>query len=259
MPLRRHIALAVLLQATVVPSYAATSNIGSARAKVVNGMVQFGGVLRSTIPVTATPLPAPLHYAAGNNCTFEMVWSRTGASDLNGSMTLNTAPVRERIAISINAVGAQTSLLISPQGAVTNFNSVDPFTHERTVSANLAAMAEKARLQLQKLYPDAKNADVLLSMPMLPRLVDNDGSVGSKVAVVDSLKGEWAAYYYQGMVQYKNWNGALLDLIHVMDVNGKPTYVRMGFLVAEYRTMMPLIFVFENADRMRARVETCDR
>lgn len=258
MRLFRYLACAVVLQAAA-PLLAATSNIEGVRTKVVNGMKQFGGLLRSTIPVTAAPLPSMLHYAAGNNCTFEMVWGRTGASDLNGTMTLNTAKVRDRIAISINAVGAPTSLLISPDGAVTNLNSVDPFTHERTVSANLAAMAEKTRQRLREMYPAAQDADVLLGMPMLPELIANNGTVGSKVGVVRSLKGEWAAYYYQGMVQYKDWNGAVLDLIRVMNVNGKPTAVRIGFLVAEYRTMMPLIFVFENLDHMRARVERCDR
>jgi len=259
MPFRGYLALALLLPSLISLLKPESSNIMGARTKVVNGMIHFGSIIRRTLPVTAAPLPAPLRYAGGNNCTFELVWSRMGASELNGSMTINTAPVRDRVAISIKAIDAQTSLLITPSGKVTNFNSVDPFTRQRVTFSNLSEMAERTREKLRRMDPQGKNPDVLVGLPLLPRLVDNDGSVGSKVAVVDSTSGEWAAYYYQGMIQYKNWNGAVLDLIRVMDVKGKPTSVRLGFLVAEYRTMMPLFFVFENVDQMRARVSKCDR
>ncbi|MDB5694395.1 MAG: hypothetical protein JWO81_3458 [Alphaproteobacteria bacterium] len=258
MPFHSYLALALLLPSLTSLLKPESSNIMGARTKVVNGMIHFGSTIRRTLPVSSAPLPAPLHYAAGNNCTFELVWSRPGASELNGPMTINTAPVRDRVAISIKAIDAQTSLLITPSGKVTNFNSVDPFTRERITSSNLSALAERTRERLRQMDPEAKNPDVLIGLPMLPRLVDNDGHVGSKVAVVDSASGEWATYYYQGMIQYKSWNGAVLDLIRVMDVKGKPTSVRLGFLVAEYRTMMPLFFVFENVDQMRVRVTQCD-
>jgi hypothetical protein len=260
MRIHRILALAVLLQAAATPLHAASkSNILGARTKVINGMIHFGNTLRRIIPVKADPLPDRLRYMAGNNCTFELFWSRTGASELNGLMTINTAPVRDRVAISIKAIDAQTSLLITSSGSITNFNSVDPFTRQRITSSNLSATAERARQQMRQADPNVKNPDILVGLPMLPRLVDNSGSVGSKVAVVDSASGEWAAYYYQGMVQYNGWNGALLDLIRFEDVKGKWTPIRIGFLVAEYRTMMPLVFVFENVDQMRAKVSKCDR
>lgn len=253
------IALVLLLTTVAGPSHAQTSNILGKRTKIVGGMVQFGNLLRKTIAVTAAPLPAPLRYASGNNCTFELFWSRVGFADQNGAMTINTAMVRDRVAISMHTLGTQSSLLITSNGSITNFNSVDPFTRERVTASNLAAAAEKTIQELQKKHPEAKNPDFIVGLPMLPRLIDNDGSVGSKVAVVDSVRGEWAAYYYQGMVRYRNWDGAVLDLIQVVNIKGKPTNVRLGFLVAEYRTMMPLMFVFENYDRIRARVIRCDR
>lgn len=251
--------LLFLFLAVASPVEAAKSNISGVRIKVVNGMVHFGGLLRDIIPVKAKPLPFPLRYKGGNNCTFELFWKRTGVAELKGAMTINTAPVRDRIAIAINALETQSSLLISPSGTMTNFNSVDPFTRQRVTAATLSAFAQKARQQLRKMYPDAKNEDLLVGYPMLPRLIDNDGSVGAKVAALDTVSGEWAAYYYQGMVHYNGYEGALLDLVRVIDVNGSPTSVRIGFLVAEYRTMMPLFFVFENFDQMRAHVERCDR
>jgi hypothetical protein len=259
MTLVRWLLLGLITQLVASPLSAATSNILGKRTKVVNGTVHFGSMLRSIIPVKATPLPAGLHYAGGNNCTFELFWSRTGATELNGAMTINTAQVRDRIAVSIKALDAPTSLLITANGEITNFNSVDPFTHERITFSNLAAAAEKTRERLRQMYPGVKGPDMLVGYPMLPRLVANDGTVGSKVAAIDNTQGEWAAYYYQGMTQFKGWRGVVLDLIRVMDVKGKPKPVRIGFLVAEYRTMMPLMFVYENFDQMRARVQRCDR
>ena len=235
------------------------TNILGTRTKVTNGMVHFGDILRKIIPLKSVSLPAPLRYASGNNCTFDMFWKRPGAAELNGEMKINTAPVRDRIAISITGFETQSSLLISPTGTITNFNTMDPFSRQRVTAKSLPAFAEKTKALMRKLYPDATNEDMLLGYPMLPRLVDNDGSVGAKVAVLDSLNGEWAAYYYQGMTTYEGYSGALLDLVRVMNINGKPTNVRVGFLVAETHTMMPLVFVFENYDQMHGKVTRCDR
>jgi len=255
----RRLAFALLVPLLAGSLQATKTNILGTRTKVVNGMVHFGKILRSTIPVTATPLPQPLRYSGGNNCTFELFWSRTGAADLNGEMVINTAPVRDRLAISVKAGDALTSLLVTPAGNLMNFNSIDPFTHGRITLSNLSSVAEKSRERMRQIDPNVVNPDIMVGLPMLPRLVENDGSVGAKVAVLNTTQGEWASYYYQGMVQYKQWGGALLDLVRVMNIKGKPTPVRLGFLVVEYRTMMPLIFVFENADQMRAKVVRCDK
>lgn len=257
--LARYLPLFLFGVAVAVPARADKTNILGTRTKVTNGMVHFGDILRKIIPLKSVPLPASLRYASGNNCTFDMFWKRPGAAELNGEIKINTAPVRDRIAISITGFETQSSLLISPMGAVTNFNTMDPFSRQRVTAKSLPAFAEKAKALMHKLYPDATNEDMLLSYPMLPRLVENDGSVGAKVAVLDSVNGEWAAYYYQGMTTYNGYSGALFDLVRIMTIDGKPTNVRVGFLVAESRTMMPLVFVFENYDQMHGKVTRCDR
>ena len=225
--------------------------------KIVNGMIHFGANIRKSLKPTKVPLQQPLRYQGGDTCSFEVVWSRTGATELSGAMVIKTSTVRDRVAISIDSVGGQSSLLISPEGQIRNLNSVDPFTQRRTTMNNFEVESERMKNEVRKALPGRTDADVLLGLPLFPRIIDSQLTVGSKVAVLDSTRGEWAAYHYQGMITYKDRSGALLDLIKKSASDGRS--YRIGFLVVEPTTMMPIFFIFENFDRIRTRVDFCSK
>lgn len=248
--------VAVIACLVASPDLAIAKDSGK-KDKVVGAMVHFGNTLRKMIKPTKERLRVPLQYTAGHSCSYEFVEFRTGLSELSGTMEFKTTAVRDRIAISADAVGAKSSFLISPDGRIANFNAVDPFTKRRTTFKNFEAEAARIKEETRLAQPDSIIQDVLISPPLVPRIVANDGSVGSKVAILEGTNGEWAGYYYQGMVRYREWDAVVLDLIRQSALDGKK--YRIGFLVAEYRTMVPLMLVFENFERIRVRINSCSR
>lgn len=213
------------------------------------GMASYGA--RNLLVVSPVPFTGAAQYRPVPRCTYRQDRVVANGPSAETRMSLSSRSVRDRLLLTMTE-GAQTStILISPDGTLHDFNVIAE-GGRRVTTENIGQEAQRQLATMGQPYAVAFN-QITAVFPHYDRTA---WSVGAPVATVRTQDGkDWAQYVYRGVTPYAGTQAAVLDLMSITSEGGQPTLI--GYNLVDMTTMMPLLYVFETQNRLRLERLSC--
>jgi hypothetical protein len=238
-----------LIVALALPALSGCQTAGGQAAKAPGRSSSL--LERRNLTVSPVPLPRTPFYGPVDQCSYSQMEAVPGSPASVSTISITVRPVRDKFMIAISQGGRMSSILITRDGTLRDFNVLDRSGTRLTTET----YSEEANRRLAATgKPGVMINQITAAFPHYLLPVWKPGSV---VAAVQSQDGkDWAQMVYRGLATYKGSTAAVLDMVPA----GAPTpenATLIGYNLIDVSTMMPLLYVFETSNRVRLERLSC--